>query len=474
MPIVRKRCIVLVGKSGAGKSTIANQLVGHDPLSGAPPPFPVSRHVLLSETRKAEVKHEIVEFTQDGILYQVTIIDTVGLFNTRLSGQVILDQIKTRVTGNVILFVRGKGRFTAEEEGVFSLIRNSFKISPISALAVTGCENDLPEVRQAFLAEIRSDPKTREIASQMEKGIFPVGFPPVQEMEPVFQQAYKEGMAKDRKTLMDLAIRSDRIELTRKLFKEEVMPKVNIRYHLPIVRERCIVIMGKDHAGKSTIANQLAGHDPLSDASPPFKVSQEVLRSKTREVKHEMVEFTQGGIVYRVTIIDTRDFGLFDIDLLCGQYPILNEIEECFKTGINGINVILFVIKKGRFTAEEEAVFSWIRNRFKKEISPISALAVTGCENDSPEVRQAFLAEFRSDPKTREIASQMEKGIFPVGFPPLKTMAPVFQQAYKEGMAKDRKTLMDLVIRSDRIELTRKLFKEELMPKVKISLCTIQ
>ena len=53
--------------------------------------------------------------------------------------------------------------------------------------------------------------------------------------------------------------------------------------------------MGKSGAGKSTVANMLVGHDPMSPYEPPFGVSQQVLQSVTREVKHEVYTFTQGN-----------------------------------------------------------------------------------------------------------------------------------------------------------------------------------
>ena len=74
--IVRNRCAVLLGKSGAGKSIVANHLVGHDPLSPDEPPF--ADETLASVIR--EVKHKTVEFMWENDLYRVTVVDTPGLF----------------------------------------------------------------------------------------------------------------------------------------------------------------------------------------------------------------------------------------------------------------------------------------------------------------------------------------------------------------------------------------------------------
>ena len=221
--------------------------------------------------------------------------------------------------------------------------------------------------------------------------------------------------------------------------------------------------MGKSGAGKSTVANMLVGYDPLSSYEPPFGVSKQVLQSVTREVKHEVYKFTQGNILYEITVIDT--VGLFDTEIK-GQDPIFDKIEEYFKDYIEGINIVLFVFKKGRLTAEEQEVFSFIRGRFDQEISPISALAVTGCENDTPQARAAPVKEFGTNEATRRIATQMKKGIYPVGFPPVKDMIPALQHAYKEQMMEDQKTLLNLIIRADKMHLTKKLFVEQVKPAI--------
>ena len=223
--------------------------------------------------------------------------------------------------------------------------------------------------------------------------------------------------------------------------------------------------MGKSGAGKSTVANMLVGYDPLSTYDPPFRVSEKVLASVTRKVSHELVEFMRGNILYRVTVIDT--VGLFDTKAE-GNDIIFEKMEEYFKDHIDGINLILFVFKKHRFTKEEQDVFTFIRSRFDKEISPISALAVTGCELDSAEAREEIVQEFRADQRTKKIASQMTKGIYPVGFPPLKKMDSRLQQVYKASMEEDRETLIDLIIRSGDAQLTRKLFKDKVMPVLQV------
>ena len=230
------------------------------------------------------------------------------------------------------------------------------------------------------------------------------------------------------------------------------------------VRERCVVVLGKSGAGKSTVANMLVGYDPMSPESPQFSVSKKVFASVTREVKDAKYEFWRNNTKYALTVIDT--VGLFDTEA-AGNDDILEKIEEYFRNHIIGVNLILFVLKKGRFTQEESKVFSFIRSKFVNEICPISALAITGCEADTAETREETRIEFRSQTVSREVAGQMQKGIYTVGFPPVKSMLPALQSAYKSQMEDDRNTLLDLVVESETVHLTKKLFQEKVKPEVK-------
>jgi len=230
------------------------------------------------------------------------------------------------------------------------------------------------------------------------------------------------------------------------------------------VEERRVVVLGKSGGGKSTVANMLLGYDPLAE-SPPFEVSNKVLASVTRDVTEEMGEFRRGRILYRLKLIDT--VGLFDTDAEDND-EIFEKIEEYLKDHADGINIFLFVFKKGRFTQEEKEVFSFVRSKFDQEISPISALAVTNCEQDSPEDREAFVEEFKSDSSSQEIAQQMQLGIYPVGFPPLNKMRPRLRALYEESMEEDKETLLELIIRAKKVHLTKKLLQEKVVPAIKV------
>ena len=212
-----------------------------------------------------------------------------------------------------------------------------------------------------------------------------------------------------------------------------------------IVRNRCVVLVGKTGTGMSTVANHLVGHDPLSPDEPPFRASGGDT-SVTLKVQHETVEFVWENNLYRVTVVDTP--GTFQSHR--HRSDIFNEIEKYIKQHFLRIDFILFVCKKSVFTKEEQysfsVLFSFIRKRLCiQDIVPISALVITQCEHDNTHAARKQVVQLFCH-NHREIASQMGMGIYPVGFPPVQYMETCVQQIYKQQMVKDRDTLRGLIV----------------------------
>ena len=67
------------------------------------------------------------------------------------------------------------------------------------------------------------------------------------------------------------------------------------------------------------------------------------------------------------------------------------------------------------------------------------------------------VAEFGVDESGRQIAAQMKKGIYPVGFPPIDSAFPTLRNVYLPQMMKDRWTLLNLIIQADKLLSKMKL-----------------
>ena len=225
---IQRRNVVVLGKTGAGKSTVANKIVGKDV-------FVVGKGSVASVTKEPGSKE--AEHVVDNIQYHIKAIDTVGLFDTcNTSHAAIFRQAKAFFRDKVpegislVLFVFKEGRFTQEEKDTFhSLIENFGKerISDISALIVTCCENMDSDARSAYVKELKEDPLTKPITSFMRKGIYTVGFPDVEKagarLKPIYEESAKEDAEILRKLIQDC---EDKMILSKDILSETFWDKL--------------------------------------------------------------------------------------------------------------------------------------------------------------------------------------------------------------------------------------------------------
>ena len=229
-----------------------------------------------------------------------------------------------------------------------------------------------------------------------------------------------------------------------------------------IVEYRGVMVVGKTGAGKSTVSNAVVRSDDR------FTVSGSA-SSCTSECKHCDVEVTEGNTFYKMKVMDT--VGLFDTGPTTNDETIIalkKYVQEHF---VDGMNLIIFVLREGRFTPEEKKSFDFIRNKFGENVSAMSALVITNCDNKDEKGRSEVVEEFKTNALTKPTAEFMKSGIYAVGFPPKKdyTSLPYSVKAYYEqSITKDQEKLWGLVKQSSKARLNKELYKSSFWDR-----CTI-
>ena len=198
------------------------------------------------------------------------------------------------------------------------------------------------------------------------------------------------------------------------------------------VSKKCtVVVVGKTGAGKSNVANHILGANEF--------VVKNSLRSVTVKPQiRERTHTTPDGKTYDVRVIDTP--GFFDTDKSLAN--ILEQIKIFASKDIrDGVNMVYFVFKVNRFTSEEQETFKLLMHHFKNDVSKVSALILTGCDEMTDDGRKDYIEKFRKNPDTRVITAFMEKGIYCVGFPDHKTAKPVIMTALEKDIRKDEEVI---------------------------------
>lgn len=193
------RNVLILGKAGVGKSTVANQILGSQVFQISTPVDSVTRQFRSNIVTGHAGKNDT--------MYNIKLIDTVGQTNS-FSIEHIVDDMKHFLERfpagiHLILFVSKNARFTNEDCKAFNFIIKMFgdSIADISALVVTCCEGLHEKAREGLVKEFYEKENTKDITCAMKKGVFTVGFPTVDTVKLELQPIYKESAKKDEEKL---------------------------------------------------------------------------------------------------------------------------------------------------------------------------------------------------------------------------------------------------------------------------------
>ena len=205
--------VLLIGKTGVGKTTIINRLVKKYHFE--------EKWSTDSVTKYIQFVSAVIE--SNGETYNCRFIDTLGFLDANNENNQNLDDEKVILemqkamkkytvdtkTINLVLYVIKKGRFDESDKRIFSLFKKSFtdKIKNVTTLVVTHCELMKDEQREKWVdEEIRT--KESDFANFFMSKIYTVGFPDLRDQEEEAYTLYKDKADEDAKKLEDLILKA--------------------------------------------------------------------------------------------------------------------------------------------------------------------------------------------------------------------------------------------------------------------------